>query len=73
VKKPKTVSEVSDAHGVNKKRIQSFHSNTAENKLHTPDTLLPGKELPVPNGVEAGWAPDFMHAVVRRKTYSPTG
>jgi hypothetical protein len=26
-------------------------------QLHTPDVLPPGKEPPVPNGKEAGWAP----------------
>jgi hypothetical protein len=26
--------------------------------LHAPAALSPGKELPVPTGAEAGWAPE---------------
>jgi hypothetical protein len=40
-------------------------------QLHAPAALPPGKELLVPIGKEAGWAPRaVLDAVVRRKILS---
>jgi hypothetical protein len=36
-------------------------------QLHTPPTVLPGKEHPVPIKWEAGWAPEVVWIFLKRK------
>jgi hypothetical protein len=43
-------------------------------QLHAPAALPPGKDPPVPNGQEAGWAPESFWTQLRRdkkKHYCP--
>jgi hypothetical protein len=43
-------------------------------QLHTPATLPPGKEHPVPIAQEAGWAPDPVWTLWRRENFpTPVG